>query len=81
MIIKLLILGGLIYGVYLLFFKNGGLLQQVSDAANSKTKKKKERQESETVVECSKCGVFVSTKEAVIKDGKFYCSKECAGVK
>ncbi len=80
MIIKLLVLGGLIYGVYLLFFKNGGLLQQMSDNTGKKVRKTKEREESETVVECSGCGVYISTKEAIIKDGKYYCSKKCAGL-
>ncbi len=78
--IKLIVLGGLIYVVYLLFFKNGGVLQQTADATRRAARKKKERDESETVVECAACGTYVSTKEAIIKDGKFYCSKKCAGV-
>ena len=44
-------------------------------------KKKPLPKESETMVECSKCGTFVSNKEAIIKDGRYYCSKECAEVK
>ena len=43
-------------------------------------KKKPLPKETETMVECEKCGTFVSTKEAIIKDGKYYCSKKCAGV-
>ena len=32
----------------------------------------------EVMVECKKCGTFVSIKEAIIKDSNYYCSKECA---
>ena len=30
------------------------------------------------MVECQKCGLFISSKDAIIKNGKYYCSKECA---
>ena len=36
---------------------------------------------SEVMVECDKCSTYVSSKEAIIKDGKYYCSKKCAEVK
>jgi uncharacterized protein len=50
--------------VYFIFFK----------------KKKKPVQtsgESEDMVECSRCGTFISTQEAYEKEGKTFCSKEC----
>jgi uncharacterized protein len=34
--------------------------------------------DEQTMVECAKCSVFVSAKESIIKDSRFYCSKECA---
>jgi formylmethanofuran dehydrogenase subunit E len=43
-------------------------------------KKKKPVQtsgESEDMVECSRCGTFISTQEAYEKEGKTFCSKEC----
>ncbi len=61
----MLILAAIIAGVYYFFIK-----------AKPSTK-----QDEETLVECEKCHTFVSSKEAIIKDGKYYCSKECAGVK
>ncbi|DAB32133.1 MAG TPA: Prokaryotic metallothionein, partial [Sulfurospirillum sp. UBA11407] len=30
------------------------------------------------MIECSECTTFVSESEAIIKDGKFFCSKQCA---
>ncbi len=58
---KLLVFALIIGVIYFMFFK----------------KKKESSSEEQTMVECSKCGVFVSSKDAFVKDGKFYCSKEC----
>ena len=77
MIFKLIILAAVIYGVYILFFRNGNLVEKM---AQTKPKSKK-NETVETVVECKKCGIYISTDEAVIKDGKYYCSNECAGIK
>jgi len=77
MIFKLLIFAVIIFIVYTLFFKNSrGNVQD-----KTKTRKRDNKNDSDTMVECKKCSVFVSEKDAIIKDGKFYCSKECAGVK
>ena len=77
MIFKLLIFAVIIFIVYTLFFKNSrGNVQD-----KTKTRKRDNKSDSDTMIECKKCSVFVSEKDAIIKDGKFYCSKECAGVK
>ncbi|NPA56650.1 MAG: hypothetical protein GXO19_02810 [Epsilonproteobacteria bacterium] len=34
--------------------------------------------ESETLVECSRCGTFISEKEALTKGGRIFCSHQCA---
>ena len=70
MIIKLIILAVVLYGVYFIFFKKPDML-----------KAKEKFDDSETVVECSECGVYISAKEAIIKDGKQYCSNECTRLK
>ncbi len=75
MIFKLLVFCVVVFIVYTLFFKTS------RETVQNKTKKRKRDIDSDTMVECAKCSVFVSEKEAIIKDGKFYCSKECAGVK
>lgn len=68
MIIKILLLAAAIAAIYF-------LLRKISAKA-----KKEKTGSDETMVECKKCGTYVSSKEAIIKNGHFYCSKECAGV-
>ncbi|MDR1008134.1 MAG: hypothetical protein LBL65_06180 [Campylobacteraceae bacterium] len=46
--------------IYLLFFKSKS---RAVDGA-------------ELMVECGKCGIFVSEKEALMKEGKYFC-REC----
>lgn len=65
MLFKIVVLAILLLIVYFIFFKKRGV-----------SKEEQKRLES-TMVECDACSVFVSTDEALIKDGKFYCSKEC----
>ena len=65
MLFKILLLAAVVGAIYYFFIK----------------KKPSIPKDSETMVECEKCGTFVSNKEAIIKDGKYYCSKECAGAK
>lgn len=79
MIFKLLIFAVIVFIVYTLFFKTSR--GNVQNKTGTRTKKRDDKSDSDTMVECTKCSVFVSEEEAIIKDGKFYCSKECAGVK
>ncbi|RUM65857.1 MAG: hypothetical protein DSZ05_05360 [Sulfurospirillum sp.] len=81
MIIKLIILGLVIYGVYVLFIREGNLLDQVKEKTKQASAKAAEKEEAETVVECYKCSVYVSVDEVILKDGHYYCSKECAELK
>lgn len=74
MILKILLIAILIGAIYLFFFRNKKRPQKESDTTSLQTKE-------EVMVECAKCNVYTSNKEAIIRDGKFYCSKECAGVK
>jgi uncharacterized protein len=80
MIFKLIILAAVVYVVYVLFFRDGNLLDKVKEQKGKMSKRKKE-EDIETVVECHACGVFVSVEEAILKDGHYYCSKKCAGIK
>ncbi|PID47006.1 MAG: hypothetical protein CR967_05990 [Proteobacteria bacterium] len=65
--IKYLILAVLIYLIYMFFFRV------------KRNPKNQSPKESQTMVECSSCNVFVSFDEALLKDGKYFCSKECLG--
>jgi uncharacterized protein len=73
MLTKILIFGLILFGIYFFFFKT----KRTEDVLKS-TKKKSI--EGETMVECKLCSTFISDKEAIITDGAFYCSKECARI-
>ena len=76
MIMKFLLLAGILFLIYIMFFKRSNTAETVS-----KKKKKKAAPKGDIMMECEKCETFVSEDEAIIKDGKFYCSKKCAGLK
>lgn len=80
MIMKLILLAAVVYGIYILFFRNGNIVDKMREK-KSGTSPKKEEKDVDTVVECAKCGLYVSVDEAILKDGKYYCSKTCAEVK
>jgi len=68
-ILKLLIFaiaGVLIYKFF------GGKLPSISKNASEK------KLDEDTLVECKKCGTYVTVKESIIVHGKYYCSKECS---
>ncbi|MDX1809579.1 MAG: PP0621 family protein [Sulfurospirillaceae bacterium] len=73
---KWLIFGVIAWFIYIVFFK----ASRTSSTPPPKSDKKK-KIDGDTMIECPKCSVFVSERDAIIKDGKFYCSKECAGLK
>ncbi|WP_297578368.1 PP0621 family protein [uncultured Helicobacter sp.] len=56
-------------GVYLLFFRKN---QQ------KPTKNDFKSMQDSIMLECTQCGTYVSNEEVIIKDSKYYCSKECA---
>jgi uncharacterized protein len=73
---KALLLGAIFYVIYIMFFKKSAKKQP-----QNRKKSKKDTPKGDIMVECVECETFVSEDEAIIKDGKFYCSKKCAGVK
>ncbi|MBX7490913.1 PP0621 family protein [Helicobacter turcicus] len=56
-----------IVGIYFFFFKKPKTIHE-----------KKEHKKDSIMLECATCGTYVSSDEAIIQDGKYYCSKECA---
>jgi uncharacterized protein len=68
MILKLLIFaiaGVLIYKFF------GGKLPNITKSPHEK------KLEEDTLVECEKCSTYVTVKESIIVQGKYYCCKEC----
>jgi len=73
MILKLLLIIGVIYIVYTYFIKQKPLAHNNYKKSN----KKETKFESNDLVECAKCGTYVEIDEAIISNGKYYCSYEC----
>lgn len=72
MILKFLLVIGVIALVYFMFIKKKPQVQNQSQD----TKKKDEIQGNE-MVECSTCKIYCSLEDALLSNGKYYCSKEC----
>jgi len=75
MLIKGLMLAGIFFVIYIMFFK-----KSPKEVQSKRRSKKKSAPKGDIMMECERCETFVSEDEAIIKDGKFYCSKECAGL-
>lgn len=71
MLVKIALFVAVIVLIYIFFFKN-------SRKEEIKQKRSTKVLEGETMVECNACSTFISHQEAIIKDGLFFCSKECA---
>ncbi|WP_263832060.1 PP0621 family protein [Sulfurospirillum oryzae] len=71
MLLKIALFAVVVFLVYIFFFKNNRK-EEIQKSASTKVL------EGETMVECQACSTFISHNEAIIKDGHFYCSKECA---
>jgi uncharacterized protein len=59
------------YIIYIKFFK-----RPTVQGGNTSQKPKND---GSLMVGCDKCGTFVENGDGITKNGKFYCSKECAG--
>ncbi len=47
-----------------------------------KTTKKNIKNENENeMIECEKCKIYISKDEAIMSNGRYYCSKECLNSK
>jgi len=66
MILKILIFGVVAYLVYKFFF-------------NKKNKIEKDEQDKieDVMTPCPKCGTYISKDEAILSNGKYFCSQEC----
>ncbi|WP_457594206.1 PP0621 family protein [Hydrogenimonas sp.] len=77
--LKIILTIAVIFAVYFFLIKKPAVKKRREERADAEAKKP--GLDEEIMVECVKCGTFVSSKEAIIVDGKYYCSKSCAGVK
>jgi len=72
--IKWLLVIGVVVAVYYLFIKKKPVVQKTE---NQKTGKTKRTIQAEEMVQCTRCDVYVEIKEAILGNGKYYCSQEC----
>ncbi|WP_300361820.1 PP0621 family protein [Hydrogenimonas sp.] len=77
--LKIVLTIAVIAAVYFFLIKKPQVTQHRRKRADDE--KRRPKADEEIMVECEKCGTFVSSHEAIIVDGKYYCSKTCAGVK
>jgi uncharacterized protein len=63
------------YVIYAKFFKKPREITKKDEPDRFK------KSGSDIMVACEKCGVYTETIDSIAVDGKFYCSKECAGVR
>ncbi len=73
MILKLLIIGVVIYTVYFLFFKT----KPEAKVSKKSAKKESKKPDADEMVECATCGVYAELEECILSNGKYYCSHEC----
>ncbi len=66
--LKVIAILAVLFLIYIVLFKK--------DREKEVTKKEDEKIE-DIMVECPTCGTYVSKKEGILSNGKFYCSKEC----
>jgi uncharacterized protein len=74
MILKLLLVIGVIAIFYFMFIKKKPSLSQKQQKQKTQAKTADNVDE---MVECTTCGVYVSVEEAILSNGKYYCSREC----
>lgn len=74
MVIKILVFLVVLFLVYIVFFKKN----READIKNNRKDSNNDTQIiSDTMVECPTCKVFVSKNEAILSNGKYFCSSEC----
>jgi len=70
MIFKLVALMGIGFLIYIVFFKK---------SRENSINKKDKIDEVDTMFECPSCKTYIAKDEAILSNGKYYCSKECLG--
>ena len=68
MVLKIVAVVIVAFLVYILFFKKNREKELFA---------KKNEKITDEMMECPTCKTYVSQKEALLSNGKFYCSKEC----
>ena len=77
--IRILILLGLLYLLYKLFFKKGSLGSIFGETERPKAgqKRKQNLLEAEEMAACDLCGAFIARRAGEIQNGRFICRPSC----
>ena len=67
MLLKIIAVFVVLFLVYILFFKRN---------RERNIKNKRNEMIEDEMVECTTCKTYVTQKEAILSNGKFYCSKD-----
>ena len=73
---KLIMIGIILALIYYLFIRPIKKNQSIKNSNLDKN-----NANDQEMIECKKCNTYVALSEAIMSDGNYYCSKECAGVK
>jgi uncharacterized protein len=73
MVFKVLAFIAVLFVIYLLFFKKS------RETEINNKKRAKEDKIEDVMEECPTCKTYISKKEAILSNGKYFCSKECLG--
>jgi len=74
--LKFLLLGVILVAIYFIFFKKKRVVEDQS-SQDSRWKDKREDQISNDLIPCEECGTLVPQSEAIISNGRYYCSEKC----
>lgn len=68
--LKFLLFAGVLAAAYFVFFKKKSLPKPPQQ----------DHPTDEAMIPCATCGTYVDIKETFMRDGKYYCSRECMEV-
>lgn len=74
--IKWLLVIGVVAAVYYMFIKKKESVQRCERSSGDKRNATSDEAVDE-MVECSVCGIYVEIDDAIVSNGKYYCSREC----
>jgi len=67
LILKLLLVIAVIGIIYFIFFKKKSAKKSIED----------KEQKANDMIECCVCGIYCEIDDAILSNGKYYCSNEC----
>ena len=69
--LKYLVVIGVIAAVYYFFIKKKPAV------STSNRSDKSEKLQDNDMVQCAQCGIYTEVNDAIISNGKYYCSRDC----